>query len=185
MSSPPYLLLRILSCISPLARPLLLSNKQFLSCRRRGGTEPTLWKCDPLQGSVWSRCKNCGFVAISAVRAQPAAGIGGVEVESCHVTSRLVIPCCVMSCRVMSCHVMSCHVTLCHVILCLVMSCHVMSCHVLSCLVLSCLVLSCHAMSRYAVSRHVMSRHVMLRRAMSCHVLSRLATLSHVVDTRG
>ena len=58
---------------------------------------------DPLQGSAWSRCKNSRFVAISAVRARPSAGIGVVEVQSCHVTSRLVMPCRVMSCRVMSC----------------------------------------------------------------------------------
>ena len=36
---------------------------------------------DPLRGSAWSRCKNPCFFAISAVLAQPSAGIGVVEVQ--------------------------------------------------------------------------------------------------------
>ena len=36
---------------------------------------------DPLRGSAWSRCKNPWFFAISAVPAQPSAGIGVVEVQ--------------------------------------------------------------------------------------------------------
>ena len=36
---------------------------------------------DPLRGSAWSRCKNSRFFAISAVLAQPSAGIGVVEVQ--------------------------------------------------------------------------------------------------------
>ena len=36
------LLLHLISCISPLACPLLLSNYKFLSFWRCGGTEPTL-----------------------------------------------------------------------------------------------------------------------------------------------
>ena len=43
---------------------------RFLSCSR-----------DPLRGSAWSRCKNSRFFAISAVLAQPSAGIGVVEVQ--------------------------------------------------------------------------------------------------------
>ena len=43
---------------------------RFLTCSR-----------DPLRGSAWSRCKNPWFFAISAVLAQPSAGIGVVEVQ--------------------------------------------------------------------------------------------------------
>ena len=43
---------------------------RFLTCSR-----------DPLRGSAWSRCKNSTFFAISAVLAQPSAGIGVVEVQ--------------------------------------------------------------------------------------------------------
>ena len=45
MSSPAYLLLRLSSCISPLACPLLLSNNRIISFWRCGGTEPTLRFC--------------------------------------------------------------------------------------------------------------------------------------------
>ena len=47
---------------------------QFLTCSR-----------DPLRGSAWSRCKNPWFFAISAVPAQPSAGIGVVEVQKLEV----------------------------------------------------------------------------------------------------
>ena len=78
MSSPAYLLLRILSCISPLARSLLLSN-MFLSFWRRGyfaevrlsagisvvevqklvfSFAISAVRARPLRGSAWSRCKN-------------------------------------------------------------------------------------------------------------------------------
>ena len=43
---------------------------RFLRCPR-----------NPLRGSAWSRCKNSRFFAISAVLAQPSAGIGVVEVQ--------------------------------------------------------------------------------------------------------
>ena len=43
---------------------------RFLRCSR-----------NPLRGSAWSRCKNPWFFAISAVLAQPSAGIGVVEVQ--------------------------------------------------------------------------------------------------------
>ena len=36
---------------------------------------------DPLRGLAWSRCKNSRFFAISAVLAQPSAGISVVEVQ--------------------------------------------------------------------------------------------------------
>ena len=39
----------------------------------------------PLRGSAWSRCKNSRFFAISAVLAQPSAGIGVVEVQKIEV----------------------------------------------------------------------------------------------------
>ena len=45
---------------------------RFLTCSR-----------DPLRGSAWSRCK--GVFAISAVLAQPSAGIGVVEVQKLKV----------------------------------------------------------------------------------------------------
>ena len=47
---------------------------RFLRCSR-----------DPLRGSAWSRCKNPWFFAISAVPAQPSAGIGVVEVQKLEV----------------------------------------------------------------------------------------------------
>ena len=40
---------------------------------------------DPLRGLAWSRCKNLWFFAISAVPAQPSAGIGVVEVQKLEV----------------------------------------------------------------------------------------------------
>ena len=40
---------------------------------------------DPLRGSAWSRCKNSRFSAISAVLAQPSAGIGVVEMQKLEV----------------------------------------------------------------------------------------------------
>ena len=47
---------------------------RFLRCPR-----------NPLRGSAWSRCKNLRFFAISAVLAQPSAGIGVVEVHKLEV----------------------------------------------------------------------------------------------------
>ena len=47
---------------------------RFLRCPR-----------NPLRGSAWSRCKNPWCFAISAVLAQPSAGIGVVEVQKLEV----------------------------------------------------------------------------------------------------
>ena len=53
---------------------------RFLRCSR-----------NPLRGSAWSRCKNSRFFAISAVLAQPSAGIGVVEVQQLEVFLRLLL----------------------------------------------------------------------------------------------
>ena len=47
-----------------------ISALRFLRCPR-----------NPLRESAWSRCKNSRFFSISAVLAQPSAGIGVVEVQ--------------------------------------------------------------------------------------------------------
>ena len=52
-------------------------NSRFLRC--------LTCSRDPLRGSAWSRCKNSRFFAISAVLAQPSAGIGVVEVQKLEV----------------------------------------------------------------------------------------------------
>ena len=46
---------------------------------------------DPLRGSAWSRCKISWFFAISAVLAQPSAGIGVVEVQKLEVFCDFVV----------------------------------------------------------------------------------------------
>ena len=44
-----------------------------------------------LRGSAWSRCKNPWFFAISAVLAQPSAGIGVVEVQNSRFFATFVV----------------------------------------------------------------------------------------------
>ena len=46
---------------------------------------------DPLRGSAGSRCKNSRFFAISAVLAQPSAGIGVVEAQKLEVFATFVV----------------------------------------------------------------------------------------------
>ena len=71
--------LRFLSCSrdplrgSAWSRCKKLKNSRFLRFRRCSR--------NPLRGSARSRCKNPWFFAISAVLAQPSAGIGVVEVQ--------------------------------------------------------------------------------------------------------
>ena len=62
---------------------------RFLTCSR-----------DPLRGSAWSRCKNPWFFAISAVLAQPSAGIGVVEVQKLKVLRLLLFELVLGSCLV-------------------------------------------------------------------------------------
>ena len=63
------------------ARATLCGNRRGRGAKTHGFLRFVTCSRDPLRGSAWSRCKNPGFFAISAVLAQPSAGIGVVEVQ--------------------------------------------------------------------------------------------------------
>ena len=62
------------------ARATLCGNRRGRGAKAQGFLRFLSCSRDPLRGSAWSRCKNPWFFAISAVLAQPSAGIGMVEV---------------------------------------------------------------------------------------------------------
>ena len=64
------------------SRTTLCGDRRGRGAKTRGFLRFLKFPRDPLRGSAWSRCKNSRFFAISAVLAQPSAGIGVVEVKN-------------------------------------------------------------------------------------------------------
>ena len=67
------------------ARATLCGDRRGRGAKAHGFLRFLKFSRDPLRGSAWSRCKNSWFFAISAVLAQPSAGIGVVEVQKLKV----------------------------------------------------------------------------------------------------
>ena len=67
------------------ARATLCGDRRGRGAKTRGFLRFLRCPRNPLRGSAWSRCKNSRFFAISAVLAQPSAGIGVVEVQKLEV----------------------------------------------------------------------------------------------------
>ena len=67
------------------ARATLCGDRRGRGAKTRGFLRFLRCLRDPLRESAWSRCKNSRFFAISAVPAQPSAGIGVVEVQKLEV----------------------------------------------------------------------------------------------------
>ena len=63
------------------ARATLCGDRRGRGAKTHGFLRFLFCSRDPLRGSAWSRCKNPWFFAISAVLAQPSAGIGVVEAQ--------------------------------------------------------------------------------------------------------
>ena len=63
------------------ARATLCGDRRGRGAKTHGFLRFLKFPRGPLRGSAWSRCKNSRFFAISAVLAQPSAGIGVVEVQ--------------------------------------------------------------------------------------------------------
>ena len=63
------------------ARATLCGNRRGRGAKTRGFLRFLPCLRNSLRGSAWSRCKNSRFFAISALLAQPSAGIGVVEVH--------------------------------------------------------------------------------------------------------
>ena len=67
------------------ARATLCGDRRGRGAKTHGFLRLPTCPRDPLRGSAWSRCKNSRFFAISAMLAQPSAGIGVVEVQNLEV----------------------------------------------------------------------------------------------------
>ena len=74
------------------ARTTLCRDRRGRGAKTRGFLRFLPCSRNPLRGSAWSRCKNSRFFAISALLAQPSAGIGVVEVQKLVVFLRF-LPC--------------------------------------------------------------------------------------------